>query len=264
MVLAPRVPPPVAAALIEKDIDYVDLAGNCHLAPTPDQLVHVEKRAPERIRGTRNIRPQGYQVVFALLARPELIAEPVREIAMQAGVGKTVVGQTLERLEEEGFIGGNGRKRKLINRARLLTKWLTGYADVLRPRWILGRFRTAKEGKEELPDRVEDYFKGQTEDRPWGFGGTVAADNLTQHYRGFEIVVHTEELPADFARTLRALAAPTGDLIVMRTPGPLAYKGPLPHVVHPLLVYTELMAGDDERAWETARMVLDQYLPELK
>jgi hypothetical protein len=264
MVLAPRVTPRIGAVLIGHDIDYMDLAGNCHVAPAPDQLVHVEKKGPERIRGTRTFRPQGYQVLFALLARPELIAEPVREIAVQAGVGKTVAGQTLERLEEEGYIRKTRRGRNLYQPEKLVPRWLTGYADILRPRWVLGRFRTPEAGREHLAERVEDYFRNQTEEIAWGFGGTVAADNLTPHYRGREIVVHAERLPADFGHAIRALPAEAGELTVLRAPGPIGYKGPRPHIVHPLLVYTELMTGDDERAWEAAKMVLEQYLPALK
>ena len=264
VLLAPEINRGMAELLREGGIDYLDLAGNCHMAPTPDQVVHIEGRKAIKTKRTLTIRPQGYQVLFALLAQPGLVAKPVREIAEEAGVGKTVVGQTIERLEEEGRIRRTRRGRVLFRPAMLLPRWLTGYADILRPRFVLGQFRAPEAGRDQLPERITAYFDAQITPCNWGFGGTTAGDILTGHYRGPQITLHVEEIPQDFGRTVRLLPANDGDILLLRAPGPAAYKGQRPNVVHPLLVYTELMAGNDERAWEMGRMVLEEYLPELK
>jgi len=261
LILTPFVSSTMAKVLMANDIDYVDGVGNCHLTPTPDHLVHVEGRSPVRAGRVRTMRPQGYQVLFALLARPGLIAEPIRGIAVQAGVGKTVVGHTIERLEAEGQVFRKRRGRTLFRPKNLLPRWLTGYADALRPGMLLGHFQFPESDRKVMPQRIADYLNGQG--NPWGFGGTVGADLLTQYYRGTNITVHVEEIPSGFTKAIRALPAREGELVLIRTPGPIAYQGLVQNVVHPLHVYTELMCSSDERAVNTARLVLEQYLPEL-
>ena len=90
LLFAQHIPEPLGSRLRDRDIDYVDLAGNCHLTGS-QMLVHVEGRRlgrDEQLPRQRQ-REAGHQLLFALAARPELAAAPVRELARWAGVGKS-------------------------------------------------------------------------------------------------------------------------------------------------------------------------------
>src|SRR2546425_8752224 len=50
LLLAPYVGPDAVPALVAGDINFVDLAGNGHLALGPNYYVHVEGRRPVRAR----------------------------------------------------------------------------------------------------------------------------------------------------------------------------------------------------------------------
>lgn len=67
----------------------------------------------------------------------------------------------------------------------------------------------------------------------------------------------------DVAIRLRALRADDGPLILVRAPGPLAFKGAKPRTVAPLLVYTELLFAGDKRAREAAGEIERKYLGHL-
>jgi hypothetical protein len=83
---------------------------------------------------------------------------------------------------------------------------------------------------------------------------------MTQLYRGRETVLHVETLPADLLRQLRALPLSEGSLTILRTPGMVAYEGARSQVVHPLLVYTEMLVSRDPRMNEAASEIRDRFL----
>lgn len=260
MLLTPYVPAEIGQQLAEKRVNYMDLAGNCHVAIDRTYVAHVEgRRRPRTERRGRGLGATGYQAIFALLAERELVRAPVRRIAEAAGVGKTVVGELFERLDADGTLGRTVEGRVILRRTHLLDRWLTGYADLLRPRLLVGRYHVEEADPGLLEKRLEKALHGVV----WGWGGGAAALRLTRHYRGDETVVHVEQPPADLARQVRALPAADGLLTVLRGPGPLALKGPRPNVAHPLLVYTELLLRADERAREAAAEVRERFLEGL-
>ncbi len=257
IVFAPYVTPQFGEQLAAKGIAYLDQQGNCHLAIGDRYLAHVEGRKPHRIARPRPLRPGAYQVMFALLARPELVAKPVRQIAEIAAVPRATVGDVLLRLMQDGIIGTTARGRRLLEPRRLLERWLVGYGDVLRPALVIGRYQTPFKEPPELEEALRDVLGA--ENRRWAFGGEAAAFRLTGHYRGETTTVYCDganPLPA----RLRALRAEDGHLVVLRAPGPLTFKGEKPETAHPLLVYAELMTGGRERAREAGAGIRDQYL----
>ena len=203
------------------------------------------------------MRAPGYQVLFAVLAKPELLNAPVRTLAEAAGVGKTAAADAFARLKEEGLIGSGERRRHLLDPRTLMDRWVGGYATVVRPRLLVGRYRTNDVNPEALEERIEKTLGATV---TWAWGGGAAAMRLTKLYRGEATVLHVEVPPADLAKRLRALPAEDGALTVLRAPGRIAFEGALPRTVHPLLVYTELLTARSARAREAAREIQERYL----
>lgn len=206
----------------------------------------------------KGIRAPGYQVLFALLAKPDLINSPLRAIAREAGTSRQAVSDMRRRLVADGIVlHGSGRyiwdkhkKRKALDR------WLNGYLDVVRPRILVGRYRTSDQTPADLECRIESVL--DLGDQAW-FGGAAAGHRLTGYYRGPLTVLHVAIPVVDVKRELRAVDDLDGPLLLATLPGPVALDGTAPGTVHPLLVYSEMMAEGEERATEAAIQLLASH-----
>ena len=258
VLLAPYVGRKAAQELRQLQLNYMDSVGNCRLAIGDRYIAHVEGRRPPALPSSaRGLGVAGYQVYFGLLADPALRGASVRRIAEAAGVGKTAVADALRRLEADGILVQTRSGRRLLEPRRLTDRWLEGYAALVRPRTEIGRYRTVHGDPPSLEAAVEAQLGS---DAVWGWGGTAAAARLTQYYRGRETVLHIQDPPTDLATRLKALPAEDGSLRIFKTPGTVAYEGAIPHTVHPLLVYGELLAGNDARAHKAAEELRERFL----
>jgi hypothetical protein len=240
----------------------MDLAGNCRLVLDRRYVAHVEGRTRERVaEERRGLRVPGYQVLFAILAEPELLNETVRRLADAAGTGKTAAAETVRRLQAENLVGEVKGRRFILEAKVLLERWIAGYAVHVRPRLLIGTYRTADRDPEALERHLEEALEATP---TWGFGGGAAAHRLTRFYRGERTVVHLQDVPLDLQRRLKAQRVDDGPLVLLRTPGRVAFDGVNPRTVHPLLIYTELLVADDPRAREAANEVWDRHLGHLR
>ncbi len=262
LVLAHYVPPAVGHIMAKGGVLYVDLAGNCHLAFGKGCFIHVEGNKRVDIEGARQGRglgTAGYEVLFAILVRPDLLGLPVRQFADIAGIPKTVVAETLQRLVVDGTIGVTRRRgREILRRDALLNKWLTGYEDHIRPKMLFGHYRAREENPVELEKRIEVALA----DVEWAWGGAAAAYRLTHYYRGETTVIHIPRLLAgDIPLRLGARRDEEGPgpIILLGLPGRLAVEGPQPRTPHPLLIYAELLHAGDDRAREAAAMLRERF-----
>jgi hypothetical protein len=241
ILFAPSVGEPMGRYLAERGVQYVDAAGNCRVVLGDRYLAWVSgRRATRRPPAQTALRAAGYQVMFAILARPALLDEPVRTVAAAAGVGKSAVSDTLRRLRDDGTLQRTRGGLRLVERDRLLSRWLAGYHDVVRPRAVIGRYRTADADPLALESKLAKALKGET----WALGGAAGVHRFDPTYRGPETIVHVATPPDDLARRLKALPAADGPLTLLRTPGALAFEGPAEGVAHSLLLYAELLLGD--------------------
>lgn len=257
ILFAPHVGRPLATYLGEQGVNFVDLAGNCRLQIGRLHMAKIEGRPPERRpQQGRGIGAPGQQVLFALLVRPDLLNAPIRTLAEAAGVATATAANRLAQLREAGLVHETDHGRRLTEPRRLLELWLKGYETLVRPKLLIGRFRTQETDPEALERQIEETLGDQV---TWAFGGGAAAHRLTDYYRGPDTVVHVQPGGFDFARRLRALRADDGPLILLRAPGPIAFEGAKPRTVAPLLVYTELLFAGDKRAREAAGELQRKY-----
>jgi len=257
IVLAPYITTKMGEELAGQGINYIDLQGNCDIRiPEQGFLVHVEGKRPQTRPATgRGMGAPGYRVLFALLAEKELAGATVRAIADAAEVGKTTAAETMDRLREEGFLLRRQGTEKLTRRKELTDRWVTGYADILRPRLILGTYRTRLD-----PFEFERRTEADPPTTPWAWGGAAAAVRMYRHYRGGTTLVHTPVQPTAALRRADALPARDGNVLVVAPPCPVGLEGRQEHLAHPLLIYAELLLERDERARETAELFRERFL----
>lgn len=253
---------PLARLLAEQDVNFVDLAGNCRLRVARKHFGMIEGRPPERRpQEGRGVGVPGLQLLFALLVRPALLNVPIRTLAEIAGVARATAADRLAQLENQGLVVTLAGERRLAEPRRILDVWLKGYETHVRPRLVIGRYRTQDQDPDALEQRIEREFGDNLE---WAWGGGAAAYRLTRYYRGPDTTVHLKQTPGfDVVKHLRALRANDGPLILMRAPGPIAFEGKQPRTANPLLVWAELLFAGDKRAREAADMIEKKYLGHL-
>jgi hypothetical protein len=260
IVITHFVPIDLALRLKEARIPFLDGAGNVFLTepgfflfvagcPLPADL-----EIPAPTRRPRLFKVAGLKVLFVLLARPEYVNRPYRDIADAAGAALGTVAGLMDDMKEQGYLLDLGKDgKRLQQREKLIDEWTGAYAHELVPRRKLRRFRA------EHPDWWRTADLGQL-DALWG--GDVAADRLTGYLKPGEIAIYAKGTPGQLLQTQRMRADPEGDVFVIEE----FWNFPANDVeaknatVPPLLVYADLMATGDPRAIETAGLIHDKYL----
>ena len=255
LLVTDHVTPPLADALRAQGVEFIDAAGNAFLNQPP-LLVFVKGQRPAdeglALARGRAFQATGLQVLFALLARPELVARPYREIARATGVAHGTVGWVMAELPGLGHLAEVGGRRRLINGERLLDRWTEAYARTLRPRLFLGRFRG-------------DMAALHARTAPWPggllIGGELAAARLTRHLRPGTATFYAEAIDPKVLLKLVLRADAEGNVDFRRRFW--AFPGEDPRLTPTLLVYADLLATADARCLETAQLLRGQLLARL-
>lgn len=251
----------MADTLRENNIQFIDTAGNCYINQPPLYLLVKGNKAQGAIKKptvNRVFKQTGLRVLYAMLCNPGLENETYRAIAAKTGVALGMVNWVFKDLNELGFLleTGTGRTKKvrLLNKEKLLERWIAAYAEQLRPKLILGRYRGA-----------EGWWQNaQLNPAQALWGGEPAAAKLTDYLKPEIITVYADkENPAGVIIPNRLKKDPHGNVeLVARFWQPETI---VPHkeMVHPVLVYADLMATGNQRNIEAARMIYDQHIVQL-
>jgi hypothetical protein len=246
LLVTDHVTPPLADALRAQGIEFIDAAGNAFLNREP-LLVFVKgqrptEEAPALERG-RAFQATGLQVLFALLARPELVTRPYREIAVAAGVAHGTVGWVMAELPGLAYVAKIGGRRRLINGERLLDRWTEAYARTLRPKLLLGRYR----GDLGALQRTTEWPGGVL------IGGELAAARLTRHLRPGTATLYAPAVDPKILLQLVLKADPDGNVDLRRRFW--NFTAEETQLTPNLLVYADLLAIGDARCLETAQLL---------
>lgn len=262
LLIAPRLTDAAADNCKELGLNYIDLAGNAYineadlliLIKGQKQLIH-----PDNQTNINTVRKAGtatnLRMVFALLCNPEMINAPYREIEKVAGIALGAVGWVFIDLEARGLTLGGKHKgnRVLIQPEKLTQEWVTNYPIKLRPKLNPQRFRTNN----------PDWWKNldvKKYNAQWG--GEVAADKLTNYLKPnfYTLYMHGKELKKNMNKLIienRLVPDLNGDIEILEAFWDFDDADFLPEVVPTLLVYADLIASNDPRNLETAKMIYD-------
>lgn len=264
MLIAPYVDSELAAHLIERNIPFLDVAGNAFIREPEATIMIVGRPGLPAVTGTRATRSttnKGLQVMFALGTQPGLASEPYRKIAEVSGAALSTVNQVIDDLLARGLLVTRRNGQRIFpDWQKYVEEWVSLYPTRLKPKLTLSRYSATS------PDwwRSFDFLRFQAR-----LGGEAAADLVTQELKAARVTIYTHQsLGADFLKAARLRPNPDGDVELLssfwREPTEYGWgaSASLP-VVHPLLVYADLIASGDSRNLSVAKDIYERYIEDL-
>lgn len=267
LLLADYVNPALGHQLKHAGINYIDTVGNLYLKQEPGLHLYVEGKrlqVPMKDKPARLFQPSGLTLLFGLLVKPESLNWPYRDLAQANNVALGTVGWIMRDLREHGYVEPIGKGRfHLIRKKELLDRWVEGYTTRLRPKIIAGEFVEPTRDLDSVVEAFENYALEQQ--ILWGLTGGFGAFELLHHYRGLTLSIFVEKWATDTALVaLHLLPQEGGDVRVLKSFSPGVFtkldRDTGYPVVHPLLVYAELLYQNGDRELETARLIYTQFL----
>lgn len=263
LLVAPHVNGPQADKLRDADIHFIDAAGNVFLKKGRAYVL-VTGRKPASLTSagerSRAFQSSGLKLIFGLLTDPHLnmqsnalalVSRPYRQIGAATGLPHSTIGWIMPDLIRQGYVIEAGKDtRLLVARRRLLERWVVAYGERLRPGLVLGRFQ---------PPTAAWWKEAVLDSGLWT--GEVAAAILTRYLKPGTTAIFSPSPANDFILRHGLKMDPRGDVEFLK---PFWREPPLwkpeKNCVHPLLVYADLLAIDDDRTRETAQVVYDKHL----
>lgn len=261
IIVTPQVTAQMADRLRAGGIQFMDEAGNVYINKPPLYLFVKGNKNPTLTKlpkAGRAFNQTGVQLLFPLLCNKDLVNQPYRTIATRAAVAYGVVQLAMQELKEQGFLEETGttknRQARLVRKETLLERWITGFTEQLRPKLMQGRY-TGNPG----------WWNNAVLDPATAlWGGEVAAAKLTKHLKPQDVIIYVDkQKPNDILLTNKLRKDPLGEVTLLYRFWDPDVIPPNQDMVHPLLVYADLMATGDQRNMETARMVYDRYIVQL-
>lgn len=248
----------IAEQLKQNGIQFIDTAGNAYINQPPVYVFIKGNKPPDILKYApmkRAFNTTGLRVIYAFLCNPGLEDKPYREIAAAADVALGTIGWLMRELKEMGYLLDMGKQGcKLVQKENLLQRWVTAYPEKLKPKLILGRFRGA-----------HDWWQDKTLNpinEQWG--GEVAAAKLTKYLKPEIITVYTiREQLTPFLTEHRLRKDQAGDIEILEKFWKPMEIWPYEDMVHPILIYADLIATGNQRNLETAKLIYDEHIIRL-
>ena len=250
--------PELAEVMRNQGIFFIDVAGNAFIDATPF-YIFVKGEKPNTVVKAKSVKrvfkPGGLKLIFALLDNPGMGKATYRDMAKAANVALGTVDFVITELKELGFLIDMEKKgRQLLKTGQLMRRWVEAYPENLKPKLVQEKFKTsAHHWWKDIKPADFDLF----------WGGEIAAAKLTGHLKPERYHIYTKQLPGKLIYKFKFQKDPNGNVEIL-TPfwtfgWELAEKG----IVPPLLIYADLMATGDMRAFEAAEIIYDNYLARL-
>ncbi|MBU2598164.1 MAG: hypothetical protein KKC53_03165 [Actinobacteria bacterium] len=245
----------MAEQLKQDDIQFIDTAGNTYINQPPLYIFVKGNKPPDIFRKAplkRAFKPTGLRVIYAFLCNPGLENKTYRNIAEVADVALGTIGWIIRDLKEMGYLLDMGKRGyKLIKKEDLLNRWVINYPEKLRPKLVLGHFRGPHDWWQK---KILDPMYAQ-------WGGEVAAAKLTKYLKPQVITIYTT--PQQLNPLLienRLKKDLEGDIEILNRFWTPLEMWQYEDMVHPILIYADLMATGNKRNIETARIIYEKYL----
>src|SRR4030066_1492156 len=245
----------MAEQLRQDGIEFIDTAGNAFINQPPIYIFIKGNRHPDILKQPplkRAFKSAGLRMIYAFLCNPGFENKTYREIATARDVALGTVGWIMKELKDMGFLLDMGKRgQRLIQKQNLLQRWVTTYPEQLRPKQIIGRYRGEYGWGEQK--RLDPLIA------QWG--GEVAAERLTHYLKPEIITIYTTTQQLNQLLIENRLRKdPTGDVEILERFWKPVEIWQYEDLVHPILIYADLLATGNQRNMETAKMIYEQHI----
>lgn len=256
LLIAETIFPKIKEELRKQGIAYLDAAGNIFLQTT-NYYLRIEgfkSQQTQLEKPNRAFKATGLKLIYLFLMNGDLLNQPQRTMAGEAGIALGNINYILNGLKEQKFLIQKGRTEfQIINRNELLQRWMSGFEEKLKHTLHIGNFRFAK--KEDEVNWMQLKLKrNQT-----FWGGEPAGAIITQYLQPEVFTIYTEETRKDLIKNYRLVPEQNG-IIKGYKKFWKDYEGFNETVVHPILAYTDLLNTGNSRCIETAKMIYDKFI----
>lgn len=238
------------------NINFIDTAGNAFVKVPP---LYVNVKGQKLLAAKKTdanetfiFHQAGMQIILALLCNPGLEKNPFREIAVMANVAVGTVHGTMRQLEKYDFLVIDKiYGKKLINKKKLLQEWTLGYPVKIKPKYFVGRYQN---------DNL-DFIKNINL-KQFGalFGGETAAAQITNYLRPFIHTIYIGEKLGEFILRNRLKKNANGNIEIIKKFWHFDTYTEINNIVHPILVYADLLLTGDQRNIETANLIYEKEI----
>jgi len=261
LLLARFVPKPSAERLVQSGVNFLDQVGNMHLVLGGDyERTIIGSKENVVPRESLRVTPAGTQLLFTLASIEQAGTWTVRQLGEASGLSKSNVANVRQQLVDRGILKKSGRVFEVRDKSRIEEELLRGYELALRPKLLIGRFRSPQSELDDMLTELSGAFRDLS--IRWSVTGGPAAYALQKFYRGAELPVFIEAFTDQLRRRLRVLPDKAGPIILLRSFGTIPFwrnTDPFP-LAHPWLIYSELMNSAEPRAHEAAEELKREYL----
>lgn len=264
IIVARYISSPGKKVLEENHINYLDLAGNCHIETSNGIFFHIQGEKPidnKKVKKHKAFNKNGIKLIYVLLLNEGLINETYREMADLANISLSTVGGILKDLESENYILQiTDEEKKLHYKDELLSHWVRAFNQILKPKLFRGRYRFGQHIS-------TNSWKSLNLESFAFWGGEPAADLYTNFLYPEVWTLYTNLDKRTLIKDLNLRPDPNegmievyelfwkleSDIFVDRN-----FK-----TVSPLLAYADLLGTKESRNMEVAHRIYEAYLKDL-
>ena len=247
--------------LKEKKINYIDSFGNAYINLEHLKIYVEQGNAKPYYSEYSNLLTQtSGQIIFQLLRNPEQINETQRYLSLASKVSLGSVSKCIAALLDEGFVvkWNNEQKYQLVRREELLDKWIAILNEKILP--------ANKIGKYTFSTQINGNWKTQFLNDEALWAGEPAAALITNYLNPEAFTLFTDKKKSEILTQLKLVPDSKGEITLYtpfwRDSYPMESVANMKHknVVHPLIIYAQLIYSNNTRNIETAQLIYNEYI----
>ena len=273
MIMTNYIDAKLGEALRELDVNYADASGNAYINLSP-YFVFIEGQliadGLTQIKPAKPFTATDLQVIYALLTKPKLLNENYRTVAQRANVAMGVCGSVLRELKDQGFFvetivsntsgASSVKQREWRARHQLIGRWVEQYST-LSKRTYLGEYSAPDLSWLSSSEFVDfdaqiggqaavSVYANQTQRSVDGVSVYINDQQQWQFIR--QMGLSKEASEHDEKNRVKVYSKFWGD-------DHDAKSEAQPKLVHPLMVYAELIEQGNEAGRLAANQIASRY-----
>ncbi len=252
----------IAKELIANNICFIDCAGNSYLKIESVFVMVLGKKMETEKTYTKPkaFQSTGIKLLFALFINENLLNQTYREISEFTGIATGSLSEIFGSLKEYNFLITlkNGEK-VLVNRKKLLEKFIIGYQEYLKPKLQSKKYKLLNN------NLLRTWQDINFENKSVFWGAEPAAALQTNYLQPEQLSIYAAIDRKELLQIFRAIPDEKGNLEIQNIFWTIALQDLFPqkNCVPPLLSYLDLVLSEDSRNLETANVIYEKYLSDF-